>query len=59
MEDGPAADLNRPNAKTDLAMGPNAQTAFEPFAPNEQATWNQDSRVYDHFGTKRVGTINW
>ena len=21
--------------------GPNAQTDFEPFAPNEQATWNQ------------------
>jgi hypothetical protein len=30
-----------PNAQTDLATGPNAQTGFEPFAPNEQATWNQ------------------
>jgi hypothetical protein len=23
--------------------GPNAQTDFEPFAPNEQATWNRSS----------------
>jgi hypothetical protein len=30
-----------PNAQTDLKTGPNAQTEFEPFAPNEQATWNQ------------------
>ncbi len=30
-----------PNAQTDLKTGPNAQTDFEPFAPNEQATWNQ------------------
>lgn len=30
-----------PNAQTDLKTGPNAQTVFEPFAPNEQATWNQ------------------
>ncbi len=29
------------NAQTDLKTGPNAQTDFEPFAPNEQATWNQ------------------
>lgn len=31
-----------PNAQTDLKTGPNAQTNFEPFAPNEQATWNQN-----------------
>jgi hypothetical protein len=31
-----------PNAQTDLKTGPNAQTDFEPFAPNEQATWNQN-----------------
>jgi hypothetical protein len=30
-----------PNAQTDWKTGPNAQTDFEPFAPNEQATWNQ------------------
>jgi hypothetical protein len=30
-----------PNAQTDLKTGPNAQTDFEPFAPDEQATWNQ------------------
>ena len=30
-----------PTAQTNLKMGPNAQTDFEPFAPNEQATWNQ------------------
>jgi hypothetical protein len=30
-----------PNAQTDLRTGPNAQTDFEPFAPNQQATWNQ------------------
>ena len=30
-----------PNAQTDLKTGPNAQTDFAPFAPNEQATWNQ------------------
>jgi hypothetical protein len=30
-----------PNAQTDLKTGPNAQTDFEPFAPNQQATWNQ------------------
>ena len=30
-----------PTAQTDLKTGPNAQTDFEPFAPNEQATWNQ------------------
>ena len=30
-----------PNAQTDLKTGPNAQTDFEPFAQNEQATWNQ------------------
>lgn len=29
------------NAQTDLKTGPNAQTDFEPFAPNEQTTWNQ------------------
>jgi hypothetical protein len=29
------------NAQTDLKTGPNAQTDFEPFAPNQQATWNQ------------------
>jgi hypothetical protein len=32
-----------PNAQTDLKTGPNAQTDFEPFAPSEQATWNQPS----------------
>jgi hypothetical protein len=31
-----------PNAQTDLKTGPNAQTEFEPFAPSEQATWNQN-----------------
>jgi hypothetical protein len=31
-----------PNAQTDLKTGPNAQTDFEPFAPSEQATWNQN-----------------
>jgi hypothetical protein len=40
-----ASSYNRwktgPNAQTDLKTGPNAQTNFEPFAPNEQATWNQ------------------
>ena len=30
-----------PNAQTDLKTGPNAQTDFEPFAPSEQAAWNQ------------------
>jgi hypothetical protein len=30
-----------PNAYTDLKTGPNAQVTFEPFAPSEQATWNQ------------------
>jgi hypothetical protein len=30
-----------PTAQTDWKIGPNAQTDFEPFAPNEQATWNQ------------------
>ncbi len=30
-----------PNAFTDLKTGPNAQVTFEPFAPSEQATWNQ------------------
>ena len=30
-----------PNAQTDLKTGPNAQTEFEPFVPNQQATWNQ------------------
>lgn len=29
-----------PNAQTDLKAGPNAQTDFEPFAPSEQANWN-------------------
>lgn len=29
-----------PNAQTDLKTGPNAQTNFEPFAPSEQASWN-------------------
>jgi hypothetical protein len=41
---GPSAqtDLKMgPTAQTDLKTGPNAQTDFEPFAPNEQATWNQ------------------
>ncbi len=32
---------NGPNAQTDLKTGPNAQTDFAPFAPSEQATWNQ------------------
>jgi len=32
-----------PNAQTDLKTGPNAQTDFQPFAPSEQATWNQAS----------------
>ena len=31
-----------PNAQTDLKVGPNAQTSFEPFAPSEQASWNQN-----------------
>lgn len=30
-----------PNAQTDLKTGPNAQTVFEPFAPSQQANWNQ------------------
>ena len=30
-----------PTAQNDWKTGPNAQTNFEPFAPNEQATWNQ------------------
>ena|ERR1041385_1655142 len=30
-----------PNAQTDLKTGPNAQTDFLPFAPSEQAGWNQ------------------
>ncbi len=30
-----------PNAQADLKTGPNAQTDFEPFAPSEQANWNQ------------------
>ena len=30
-----------PNAQTDLKVGPNAQTNFEPFAPSEQANWNE------------------
>ncbi|MDQ6623758.1 MAG: hypothetical protein M3Y86_09795 [Verrucomicrobiota bacterium] len=29
------------NAQTDLQTGANAQTSFEPFAPLEQANWNQ------------------
>jgi hypothetical protein len=29
------------NACTDLKSGPNAQVTFEPFLPDEQATWNQ------------------
>lgn len=29
------------NAQTDLKTGANAQTDFAPFAPSEQATWNQ------------------
>lgn len=31
-----------PNAQTDLKTGPNAQTDFQPFAPSEHATWNQN-----------------
>ena len=27
-------------AQNDWKIGPNAQTAFEPFAPSEQANWN-------------------
>jgi hypothetical protein len=30
-----------PNAQTDLKAGPNAQTDFAPFAPSEQANWNE------------------
>jgi hypothetical protein len=30
-----------PNAQTNLKTGPDAQTDFAPFAPSEQATWNQ------------------
>ncbi len=30
-----------PNAQTDLKTGPNAQNDFAPFAPSEQANWNQ------------------
>jgi hypothetical protein len=30
------------NAQTNLKTGPNAQTDFAPFAPSEQATWNQN-----------------
>jgi len=30
------------NAQTDLKTGPNAQTNFEPFAPSEQANWNEN-----------------
>jgi hypothetical protein len=30
-----------PTAQNNWKTGPNAQTDFEPFAPNEQATWNQ------------------
>jgi hypothetical protein len=30
-----------PTAQNDWKTGPNAQTNFEPFAPSEQATWNQ------------------
>jgi hypothetical protein len=30
-----------PNAFTDLKTGPDAQVSFEPFAPSEQANWNQ------------------
>lgn len=30
-----------PNAQTDLKAGPNAQTDFAPFAPSEQASWNE------------------
>jgi len=33
-----------PNAYTDLKTGPNAQVNFEPFAPNEQAHWNDTPR---------------
>ncbi len=35
-----------PNAQTDLKDGPNAQTEFEPFAPSQHATWNQNSPGY-------------
>lgn len=30
-----------PTAQTDLKTGPNAQVEFAPFAPSEQANWNQ------------------
>lgn len=30
-----------PTAQNDWKFGPNAQTTFEPFAPSEQANWNQ------------------
>ncbi|MGH8093860.1 MAG: hypothetical protein ACREIF_10345 [Chthoniobacterales bacterium] len=30
-----------PTAQNDWKTGPNAQTNFEPFAPSEQAAWNQ------------------
>lgn len=32
-----------PTAQNDWKTGPNAQTNFEPFAPSEQASWNQTS----------------
>jgi hypothetical protein len=43
-----------PNAQTDLKTGPNAQTNFEPFAPNEQATWNQNPGYAIVSGTVKV-----
>lgn len=35
-----------PNAQTNLKVGRDAQTHFEPFAPSEHATWNQGSPGY-------------
>ncbi|MGI8438524.1 MAG: hypothetical protein ACR2NX_16745 [Chthoniobacterales bacterium] len=31
-----------PTAQNDWKTGPNAQTDFEPFAPSEQANWNNN-----------------
>ncbi len=44
-----------PTAQNDWKTGPNAQTNFEPFAPSEQATWNQTTgyTIVANAGTRR------